>query len=107
VKRIDTSVAALQTVLDAWCAYKSSEISVDDDEEAYENLVEAVVLRAVSGDPEAFEDSENWWPRTFEEVGYTAPRMPLGDDPLYRYVRRDESGQWVLEHPGYEDDDED
>ncbi len=70
---------ALQSMLEVWCAFKAAEPAVEDDGLAYERLVAETVLRAVSTEPEVFDDSENWWPRTFEEVGYGAPRILRGD----------------------------
>jgi hypothetical protein len=104
VKRINTSVHTLQEILGVWIDYKGSNVSPESDEAAYENLVYKTLIRVVSLDPEVFMDEETWWARTFEEVGYTIPRVSLGDRPLYQYVRQDESGQWVLDHPGFEEE---
>ena len=102
-QRINTSVASFQAVLSAWCDLKSSGID-ETDEEAYEDLVAATIVRAVSADPQIFADGESWWPVFFEELEYTLPRAVAGDLPLYQLVRQDESGQWILEHPGYDDE---
>ena len=106
VQRVNGSVPALQKMLDAFCAFEVDEFALEQDFQAYEDLVGRIVLRAVSAEPELFTDSENWWPRTFEEIGYTTPRMLRGDKVLYEYVQRNRSGHWELNHPGYEDDDE-
>lgn len=105
VKRINTSVTALQAVLEAWCDYKDSGLTPADGE-AYEHLVINTITRAVSADPEAFHDEQAWWPTTFEEVEYTLPGILSGDRALYQLVRQDETGSWVLDHPGYEDEDD-
>lgn len=102
-QRINTSVASFQAVLGAWCDLKTTGID-ESDEEAYENAVAATVVRAVSADPEVFTDGESWWPVFFEELEYTLPRPVAGDLPLFQLVRRDESGRWILEHPGYDED---
>jgi hypothetical protein len=92
VNRIDESVSALQDVLEAWCEAQYAGISVDDDPEAYEQLIERSVLRAVRADPGAVTDPENWWSRTFEELEYTGPRVLRGERCLYEYACRDSSG---------------
>ncbi|MBR7828156.1 SUKH-4 family immunity protein [Actinospica sp. MGRD01-02] len=104
-KPANTSVPALQAVLDAWCAFDGPRGAVDIDPRAYEHLLDTFVLDAVRADPEVYADPEGWWPRTVEEAGYTGPRFLNGDKALYEYVHRDETGTWVLDHPGYEDDD--
>lgn len=104
-KRINTSVAALQAVLDAWCAFDGPRHGLGDDPRAYEQLLDTFVLDAVRADPEIFADPEGWWPRTLEQAGYSGPRFLNGDKPLYEYAYRDDSGAWVLDHPGYEDED--
>lgn len=104
-RRINTSVPALQAVLDAWCAFDGPRGSVANDPPAYEQLLDTFVLDAVRADPGIYTDPEGWWPRTLEEAGFTGPRFLNGDKPLYEYVYRDETGNWVLDHPGYEDED--
>jgi hypothetical protein len=105
-QQINTTVQGLQGVLTAWCDLKATGLD-ENDEEDYERAVTAAVVAAVSSDPSAFTDDEGWWPNFFLELEFTLPRMLAGDAHLYQLVHRDESGQWVLEHPGYEDDDED
>ena len=104
-RRINTSVPALQAVLDAWCAFDGPRGSVANDPPAYEQLLDTFVLGAVSADPEIYTDPEGWWPRTLEQAGYSGPRFLNGDKPLYEYAHHDETGNWVLDHPGYEDED--
>ncbi len=106
VKRINSSVPALQNMLDVYCAFEADELEAEDDLQAHADLVCRTVLHAVSTEPELFADSENWWPRTFEEIGYSAPGILRGDKVLYEYVQRDRSGRWELNHPGYEEDDD-
>jgi SUKH-4 immunity protein len=105
-QRINTSVAGLQGVLAAWCDLKATGLD-EDDEEEYEQAVTTAVVNAVSSDPGAFTDEEGWWPNFFLELEFTLPRMLAGDAHLYQLVHRDEAGRWVLDHPGFEDDDED
>lgn len=102
-QRINTSVDSFQAVLGAWCDLKSAGID-ESDEGAYEDAVAATVVCAVSADPEIFADGESWWPVFFEELEYTLPRTVAGNLPLFQLVRRDESGRWILEHPGYDED---
>jgi len=64
----------------------------DNDPRAYEDLVAVTNIRAVSADPAIFEDEQGWWPVMLEELDYTLPRL--------------QSGRWVLDHPGYDEDDE-
>lgn len=104
-KRINTSVTALQAVLDAWCAFDGPRHGLGDDPRAYERLLDTFVLDAVRADPEIYTDPDGWWPITLQQVGYSGPRFLNGDEPLYEYAHRDESGAWVLDHPGYEDED--
>ncbi|PWK52661.1 SUKH-4 immunity protein of toxin-antitoxin system [Actinoplanes xinjiangensis] len=71
--RINTSVAALQTILTLWDGFVGSGVHEDDD--GYEELVGEVLRRAGEADPEMFENEESWWSRVFEEVelGVLAP----------------------------------
>jgi hypothetical protein len=103
---INTSVQGLQGVLGAWCDLKASGLD-ENDEQEYEDAVTTTIIRAVSADPEAFRDEEGWWPNFFVELQYTLPRTVAGETNLSQLVRQDESGEWVLDHPGFEDDDED
>ena len=73
-------------------------------EAAYDALVCRTIIRAVSAEPEAFADETNWWAVTFEEVEYSLQGILRGEEPLHELVRRNESGAWVLDHPGYEDE---
>jgi hypothetical protein len=61
---------------------------------------------AVSSDPAAFTDDDGWWPNFFLELELTLPRMIAGNTHLYQLVHQDETGHWVLNHPGFEDDGE-
>jgi hypothetical protein len=106
MKRINTSVHALHAMLEVFGSYAVADKS-HDDEPALEQLVLSTIVRAVSVDPEVFQDDEGWWPLTFQEVEFELPRILLGNSSLTELVRQDESGQWVLDHPGYEDEDED
>jgi hypothetical protein len=60
-------------------------------------------VRAVAADPEAFTEEHAWWSLTFEELEFTIAGIPVGDKAFHQLVRQDESGEWVLDHPGYED----
>jgi hypothetical protein len=95
VKLINVSVPKLRGMLEVWCALKAAEPSVEDERPAYERLVEETVLRAVSTEPEAFADSENWWPRTFEEAA-RQPRSAArtsGPEPLRHRTQGSGSGR--------------
>ena len=92
IEKINTTVTGLQKVLAAWCDLKSSGITENNDPRAYEDLVAVTNIRAVSADPAIFEDEQGWWPVMLEELDYTLPRL--------------QSGRWVLDHPGYDEDDE-
>ncbi|HEV2638915.1 MAG TPA: hypothetical protein VGX23_27470 [Actinocrinis sp.] len=70
---------------------------------AREDLINQAVIHAVAADPEVFQDDENWWSQTFLEVEFSSARILLGDRSLFQLVTRDESGHWVLDHPGFED----
>ena len=105
-QRINGSVAALQEILGAWCDFRDSDISPAD-EAAYDDLVCRTIVRAVSAEPEVFTDETHWWAVTFEEVEYSLQGILRGEKPLYELVRRNESGAWVLDHPGYEDEEDD
>ncbi|MFF3089521.1 SUKH-4 family immunity protein [Streptomyces nojiriensis] len=63
---VNSSVAALQKVLEVWEAFVCSGRSDTDDD--YEDYVEDVVEQARQSDPGVFEDEEAWWSRVFEEV---------------------------------------
>lgn len=104
VKMINTSVEALQSVLAVYEAYlrdESDELDVQD----RENLINQTVIHAVAADPAVFEDDENWWSQTFLEIEFTSAKILLGDQSLFQLATRDASGNWGLDHPGYEDDD--
>lgn len=66
--RINSSVTALQEILQIWDSFIGSEVYEDDDR--YEGLVAETVESARQVDPQAFEDEESWWSRVFEEVEY-------------------------------------
>ncbi len=100
---IDQSVRGLQGILAALCGLWYS--GLDQDDEGYEAAVIKATIEAVSAEPEAFADEQNWWAGRLEEAQYTLPGMVRDDQMLYELVRRDEAGQWVLDHPGYEDED--
>lgn len=104
MKRINTCVETLQSILAVYEAYARAEPD-DLDVQAREDLINQTVIHAVAADPEVFEDDENWWPQTFLEVEFTSPKILLGDQSLFQLVTRDASGHWGLDHPGYEDDD--
>jgi hypothetical protein len=104
-RQINTSLEALRAILAAVHDFEAADL--DEDDEGYEDLVVATIVRAVSADPGIFEDEEGKWPVYFEELEYTLPDSLAGDDALYQLVRRDEAGQWVLDHPGYDDDEDD
>lgn len=100
--RVNTSVAGLQGVLHAWCDFEAAEVD-EADEQAYEDAVIQTTIRAVAADPEAFTEENAWWALTFEELEYTIARIPAGGKAFHRLVRQNESGGWILDHPGYED----
>jgi hypothetical protein len=104
-QRINTGVPGLQGVLAAWCDLKATGLD-ENDEEEYEQAVNSAVVSAVSSDPAAFTDDEGWWSNFFLELEFTLPRMLIGDAHLYQLVHQDEAGQWVLNHPGFEDDED-
>lgn len=104
-RKINTTVGGLQGVLAAWCDLKATGID-ESDEERYGQAVTTTVVAAVSSDPAVFTGEEGWWANFFFELEFTLPRMPAGDAPLYRLVRRDETGQWVIDHPGFDDEDD-
>lgn len=101
-QQINTTVAGLQGVLAAWCDLKATGLD-ENDEESYEQAVTAAVVGAVSSDPAVFADEEGWWPNFFLELEFTQLRMLAGETHLYQLVHRNEAGQWVLDHPGFED----
>ena len=47
-----------------------------------------------------FESAEEYW-----STYWPAASEETGDKPLYEYAYRDGTGNWVLDHPGYEDDE--
>lgn len=104
MKRINTSVEALQSVLAVYGAYVRNE-SDDLDVQQREDLINQSVIHAVAADPDVFADDENWWSQTFLEIEFSSAKILLGDRSLFQLVSRDASGRWGLDHPGYEDDD--
>jgi hypothetical protein len=105
MKRINTSVEALQSILAVLEAYGRAEsggLGID----AREDLINQTIIHAVAADPEVFEDDENWWSQTFLEIEFTSAKILLGDGErsLFQLVSRDGSGRWGLDHPGYEED---
>lgn len=104
-QRINTTVEGLQGVLAAWCGLKATGLD-ENDGESYEQAVTAAVVGAVSSDPTVFADEEGWWPNFLLELEFTQPRMLTGDAHLYQLVHRNEAGQWVLDHPGFEDEED-
>jgi len=104
MKRINTTVEALQSVLAVYEAYVRAE-SGDLEVQAREDLINQTVTHAAAADPAVFEDEENWWPQTFLEIEFSSAKILLGDQSLFQLVSKDESGRWGLDHPGYEDDD--
>jgi hypothetical protein len=102
---INSSLEAFRAILAATHDFEAADL--DEQDEGYEELVFATIVRAVSADPGVFEDEEGRWPLYFEELEYTLPDSLAGDAALYQLVRRDEAGRWVLDHPGYDDDDVD
>jgi hypothetical protein len=95
--RINSSVSGLQRVLDVWCSFIGSGVMEADD--GYEDLVADTLERGRNADPDAFQDEESWWSRTFEEIenGVLAP-VPL-DGPHYGLYGRDESAEWTAARP--------
>lgn len=71
----------------------------------YNDAVSTAIVRAVSSDPDAFTDDEGWWTNYFTELEWSLPCPVAGEVALCRLVRQDPSGQWVLDHPGFEDED--
>jgi SUKH-4 immunity protein len=106
VKRINSSVEALQSVLVAYLAFALPWSGRMLGTEEHEKLISQSVIHAVAADPTVFEDEENWWSLTFQEVEFSSARILLGDRSLFELVNRDEGGHWALDHPGYEDGDE-
>jgi hypothetical protein len=106
MKRINTSVEALQSILAVYLAFAAVESDRIIGTEEHEALIAQSVIRAVAADPEVFEEAENWWSLTFQEVEFSSARNLLGDRSLFELVDRDEDGRWGLEHPGYEAEDE-
>jgi hypothetical protein len=95
--RINSCVPGLQRVLDVWCSFIGSGVMEDDD--GYEGLVANTLERARNADPEAFDDEESWWSRTFEEIenGVLAPVPPGG--PRHGLLERNETGEWTPAGP--------
>jgi hypothetical protein len=104
MKRINTSVETLQSMLAVYQAWVREE-SEDLDVQEREDLINQTVIHAVAADPAVFEDDENWWSQTFLEVEFTSAKILEGEKSLFQLVTRDASGRWGLDHPGYEDDD--
>ncbi|MBR7824695.1 SUKH-4 family immunity protein [Actinospica sp. MGRD01-02] len=104
-EQMNTTVQGLQGVLAAWCDLKATGLD-ENAEEEYEHAVNVAVVAAVSSDPAAFTDDDGWRPNFFPELEFTLPRMLAGDTQLYQLVHQDETGHWVLNHPGFEDDGE-
>jgi len=104
-QKINLTVKGLQGVLAAWCDLKATGLD-ENAEQEYEHAVNTTVIAAVSSDPEAFTISEGWWPNFFLELEFTLPRMLAGDAHLYQLVHRDASSQWVLDHPGFDEDED-
>ena len=102
MKRINTSVEALQAILAVYEAHARAE-SDEPGEQAREDLIDQAVVHAVAADPAVFADDENWWPQTLLEIEFSSPRILLGDRSLFQLVTRDSSGPWGLDHPGFED----
>ena len=103
VKPINTSVAALQSVLAVYVTYQNAE-SNNLSVQAREDLIHQAVIHAVAADPDAFTDEENWWPQTFLEIEFSSVKILLGDRSLFQLVTQDAAGHWGLDHPGYEED---
>lgn len=99
-QQINTSPQGLQGILAAWCDLKAAGLG-ENDGDAYEDAVNQTVIQAVSSDPPAFANEEGWWQNFLLELEFTLPSMLAGDNHLHQLVRRDESGRWVLDHPGY------
>lgn len=83
MKRINTSVEALQAILAVYEAYARAE-SDEPGEQAREDLIGQAVVHAVAADPGVFADDENWWPQTFLEIEFSSPRILLGDRSLFQ-----------------------
>jgi hypothetical protein len=60
----------------------------------------------VSSDAAGFTEEEGCWPNFFLELGSTLPRMLAGDAHLYQLVHRVEAARLVLDHPGYDGDED-
>jgi hypothetical protein len=103
MKRINTSVPALQAVLAVYDAYLRAENN-ELDEQAREDLINGSIIHAVAADPAAFPDEENWWPQTFLEIEFSSLNILRGDRSLFQLVTQDAAGRWGLDHPGYEEE---
>jgi hypothetical protein len=104
--QINTTVGGLQGVLASWCGLKATGLDENDGQD-YEQAVGAAVVCAVSSDTADFIDEEGWWPGFFLELEFTLPRTLTGHAHFYQLVHLDESGQWVLDYPGFDDEDPD
>lgn len=65
---VNSSVVALQKILEIWDGFIGSGVYEDNDR--YDGLVAETIERAHEADPRAFEDEESWWSRVFEEIEY-------------------------------------
>lgn len=70
-----------------------------EDDNHYDDLVTDAPENARHADPEAFEDEESWWSRTFEEIenGILAPVPP--DGPRHGLLHRNDAGEWTAATP--------
>lgn len=66
--RANSSVVALQKILEIWGSFIGSGVYEDDDR--YDCLAAETIERAHEADPRTFEDEESWWSRVFEEIEY-------------------------------------
>lgn len=107
MKRINSSVETLQSILLVYLAFASTDSDRIIGTEEHEQLINQSVIHAVAADPTVFEDEENWWSLTFQEVEFSSARILLGGRSLFQLVNRDEGGRWGLDHPGYEGEGED
>ncbi len=102
MKRINSSVEALQSILAVYLAFEfnGSDRIVGTGE--HEALINQSVIHAVAADPTMFEDDENWWSQTFQEIEFSSAKILIGERARFELVNRDEGGRWGLDHPGYE-----
>ena len=103
--RINSSVGALQSILAVYLAFGFNGSDRIVGAEEHEALVNQSVIHAVAADPTVFEDDENWWSQTFQEIEFSSAKILLGERALFELVNRDEGGSWGLDHPGYEVED--